>query len=173
MQAFETLANSGVNTNLAGQFLQDPFFAVHGDQSDNEYLASSLDSLTVTEGNFEKIDLRVHDIDDLVAQGKALFEEDIARFDCPDLDDRRMLWGSAEYFRWYSADGKKREAPLDYDELLELVMFRDRCSAEDAEREVSLNSRARVGDKAKWNLVIQLGYLDWTREFAKGVYGVD
>lgn len=173
MHAFEMMANSGVNAQTSGQLLHNLSPAVHGEQTDDEFLAQSLDSLIVTEGTFEVVDLGVGDYDDLVARGLALYEEDIARFDCPDLDDRRMLWGSPEYFRWYTADGKKREAPLDYDELLELVMYRERCTAEDAEREVSLNSRARVGDKAKWKLVVQLGYQDWAREFAKGVYGVD
>lgn len=169
MHAFEMMANSDVNQQPSGQLLHNLSFVPQDEQSKGGIFAQDL---VATEGNFEAVDLGIGDYDDLVARGLALYEEDIARFDCPDLDDRRMLWGSAEYFRWYSADGKKRSDPLDYDELIKLVMYRDRCTAEDAEREVSLNSRARVGDKAKWILVNQLGYLDWTRDFAIGVYGV-
>lgn len=112
------------------------------------------------------------DYDDLVNQGKALHESDIARFDCPDLDHPSMRWGSAEYFRWYFTDGKKRSAPLDSTELIALIQYRDGCSEEEAEHEVFLNSRAKPNDKEQWNLVVTLGYLDWTREFANEEYGV-
>jgi hypothetical protein len=128
-------------------------------------------SMIVEQLEVETTVARVLDYDDLVAQGKALYESDIARFDCPDLDDERMLWGSAEYFRWYFADGKKREVPLDYDELVDLFLARG-LSPEEAEYEVSLNSRAKAGDKAMWDLVVQLGYKDWTRAFANEEYGV-
>lgn len=134
-----------------------------------ELLALS-QSMIVEELEAETVVAKALDYDDLVDQGKALHDSDIARFDCPDLDDPRMLWGSAEYFRWYTADGVKRAAPLDYDELVALVLFRDRCSLEDAEHEVSLNSRAKVGDKAMWEKVIKFGYLEWTRLFASEVY---
>ncbi|WP_395398696.1 hypothetical protein ACHMW6_00110 (plasmid) [Pseudoduganella sp. UC29_106] len=127
-------------------------------------------SMIVEEIEVETVVARVFDYDDLVLQGKALYESDIARFDCPDLDDPRMLWGSAEYFRWYTADEKKREAPLDADELIQLFCNRG-LSAEDAEREVYLNSRAKQGDKAMWDMVVQLGYKDWTRAFAQEEYG--
>ncbi|MGK5033154.1 hypothetical protein [Janthinobacterium sp. MDT1-19] len=158
MQAFETVANPGVifgAHHAVAHFHEqtNQFFEITG-------IASDLRGIVA------------NDYDDLVLQGKALHPSDIARFDCPDLDDSRMMWGKAEYFRWYFADGKKREAPLDADELIALIRYRDRCSHEDAEHEVFLNSRAKSGDKQMWKLVIDLGYLDWAREFANEEEGV-
>ena len=156
MRAQGTLVKAHVNTfNQASRFVGQP---VH--VSDYPGIATDLRN---------NIPL---DYDDLVAQGKALHESDIARFDCPDLDHPSMRWGSAEYFRWYFADGKKREAPLDSTELIALILYRDGCSEEDAEHEVFLNSRAKPDDKEQWRLVVELGYLDWTREFANEEYGV-
>lgn len=135
--------------------------------NDQEFCLQALSqSMIVEELEVETVVARPLDYDDLVDQGKALHGNDIARFHCPDLDDLRMMWGSAEYFRWYSADGKKRAAPLDYDELVQLVKFRDECSLADAEHEVSLNSRAKVGDKSMWKLVVELGYLEYADLFA-------
>lgn len=156
MQAFETVANP------------DAIFGTN----QVHCLQALSQSLIVEELDCEVIVAKRLDYDDLVDQGKALHESDIARFDCPDLDDSRMLWGKAEYFRWYTVDGKKRAAPLDYDELVALVQYRERCSAEEAEHEVSLNSRARPGDKAMWQLVVKLGYLEFVREFASEEYSV-
>ncbi|RZI40369.1 hypothetical protein EGT07_23795 [Herbaspirillum sp. HC18] len=109
--------------------------------------------------------------DRLVASGRILPAEVVARFDCPDLDDPRMLWGSAEFFRWYMADGTKRERPLDYDELVEFIAMRDRCSNLEAEREVCLNSLARKGDQEVWSRIVELGYVELTRFFAEEEYG--
>lgn len=129
-------------------------------------------SMIVEELEVSTVVARRVDYDDLVDQGLALHESDIARFDCPDLDDPRMLFGSAEYFRWYFIDGQKRAAPLDYDELVALFCYREKCSADEAEHEVSLNSRARVGDKAMWEKVVKFGYLPYVREFASEEYSV-
>lgn len=111
------------------------------------------------------------DFDCLVALGRILPAHVVARFDCPDLDDPRMLWGSAEFFRWYMADGTKRDFPLDYDELVEFVAMRDRCSTLEAEREVCLNSLARKGDRELWSKIVELGYAGLTRFFAEEEYG--
>lgn len=156
MHAQGTLVNTPVNTfNQVRSFVEQP--------------AQAFKSSGIAVDLLGSVQL---DYDDLVTQGKALHESDIARFDCPDLDHPSMRWGSAEYFRWYFTDGKKREAPLDSNELIALFLYRDRCSEEDAEHEVFLNSRAKPNDKEQWRLVVELGYLDWTREFAMEEYGV-
>lgn len=115
--------------------------------------------------------VKIHGVDDdvfdrLVRERKIVPAAEVARFDCPDLDDSRMLWGSAEFFRWYLADGTRRSRPLDYDELVEFISFRDRCSSVEAEREVCLHSRARKGDQAVWSEIVTLGYVELTRFFA-------
>ena len=129
-------------------------------------------SLIVEELEVEHHVARPLDYDDLVDQGKALHVSDIARFACPDLEDPMMLWGRPEYFRWYTADGKKRIAPLDYDELVALVQYRDKCSLDDAEREVSLHSRAHKGDKQQWDLMVKFGYVEWADMFAAEEFSV-
>lgn len=140
--------------------------AIFGNDQVDFCLQALCQSMIVEELEVEHHVAKHLDYDDLVDQGKALHSSDIARFDCPDLEDPSMLWGAPEFFRWFTADGKKREAPLDYDELVALVRYRDRCSLDDAEREVCMHSRAKRGDKEMWKLVVKFGYLEWTSLFA-------
>lgn len=138
-----------------------------GDDQADYCLQALAQSMIVHELEVDQLVARPHrDYDDLVLEGKALHQSDIARFYCPEEEHPSMLWGRPEYFRWYTTDGKKREAPLDFDELVKLVQYRERCSLDDAEREVALNSRAQRGDKQMYQLAKQLGYLEWAREFA-------
>lgn len=162
MSAFKTVANNSQSQSditLVGRFvevantLNDPAFC----------LEEVVWGVEQDDGLFDR----------LVDEAKLLPEDEVARFSCEDLEHPSMLWGSPEFFRWYNADGTKRDCPRDYDELVELIAFRDRCSVDDAEREVSLHSRARPGDKEVWKLINSLGYADYVNDFAQGVYGVD
>lgn len=162
MSAFETVANNSQNqfdNALVGRFVQ-----VENTLGDPAYcLEEVVWGVEENDGLF----------DQLVADAKLLPEETVARFKCPDLDHASMVWRGPEFFRWYDADGKKRAVPRDYDELVELIAFRDLCTTVEAEREVSLHSRAKRGDKEVWKLINSLGYADYVNDFAQGVYGVD
>ena len=162
MSEFETVANNSQNQSefaLVGRFVK-----VENTLGDPAYcLEEVVWGVENNDGLF----------DQLVEDAKLLPEETVARFNCPDLEHPSMVWCGPEFLRWYFADGQKRNAPLDYDELVELIAFRDRCSTDEAEREVSLHSRAKPGDKDVWKLINSLGYADYVNDFAKGVNGVD
>jgi hypothetical protein len=164
MNAFEFAANnSHQSTALVGEFVEventlgDPAFCL-----EEVVWLEAIEATVVDDGLFDR----------LVDDHKLLPEETVARFHCPDLEHPSMVWGGPEYFRWYDADGRKRDCPRDYDELVELIAFRDRCTKDEAEREVSLHSAARPGDKEVWKLINSLGYSDYVNDFAQGVHGV-
>jgi hypothetical protein len=115
--------------------------------------------------------------DRLVEAGRALHASDIARFQRPsleDLDDEESPYfrKEAEFHRWYEVDGTVRPRPLDYDELVAVMMAETGWRKEVAEHAVSFDSFAMPGDRDLWDRVIKLGYDDWTGIFVadEGVY---
>lgn len=135
-------------------------------------------SLELAECVLEEVELApppASDVDDgafdrLTEAGKILTDDVLARFKRPDLEHPSMLYGEPEYFRWYFADEKPRERPLDFDELVQLIDARDRCGLEEAERQVCLYSQARQGDQEIWTMIQNLGYGEYLQEFCDEVY---
>ena len=79
--------------------------------------------------------------------------EQVQRFVRP--DQASFMGITAEYHRWFDEGDYPRARPLDAAELIALYMNDEGMSYEAAEREVSLNSHAKHGDRIIWELLFR------------------